>query len=110
MLKNRLTEGPWSVRQIVGIDEDRGVVYFRANAREAGEDPYYQHLYRVDLDGSNLRLLNPGNYDHRPSISPGNRFFVDNYSRVDTTPATAQNQPRCLLLNNVTTQDICIGV
>jgi hypothetical protein len=29
-LRNRLTEGPWSVRQIVGIDEQRGLVYFLA--------------------------------------------------------------------------------
>ena len=88
-LKNRLTEGPWSVRRVVGVDEDRGVVYFVANGREAGEDPYYQHLYRVNLDGSGLQLLDPGDFDHRVSMGESNRFFVDNYSRVNTTPASA---------------------
>jgi len=88
-LRNRLTEGPWSVRDVVGIDEAAGVVYFEANAREDGEDPYYQHLYRVGLDGTGLTLLNPGDFDHRVSAGESNRFFVDTYSRVDATPAAA---------------------
>ena len=88
-LRNRLTEGPWSVRLIEGVDEDAGVVYFQANGREEGEDPYYWHLYRVNLDGSGLALLNPGDFDHRASMGESNRFFVDNYSRVDTRPAAA---------------------
>ncbi|MFV2007694.1 MAG: prolyl oligopeptidase family serine peptidase, partial [Longimicrobiales bacterium] len=88
-LKNRLTEGPFSVRRIVGVDETAGVVYFMANAREDGEDPYYQHLYRVGLDGSGLQLLDPGDFDHRTSLGESNRFFVDNFSRVNTVPASA---------------------
>lgn len=85
-VKRRLTSGPWHVDNVVGVDEDRGYVFFLGNAREEGEDPYYMHLYRVGLDGSGLTLLNPGNFDHRISMSPSNRFFVENYSRVDTTP------------------------
>jgi dipeptidyl aminopeptidase/acylaminoacyl peptidase len=88
-LRNRLTEGPWSVRGIRGIDEASGVVYFVANARELGEDPYYMHFYRVNLNGSGLTLLDPGDFDHRVSLGESNSFFVDNYSRVNTTPASA---------------------
>ncbi len=86
-LKNQLTRGPFSVRSIEGVDEANGVIYFVATGREPGEDPYYQHLYRVNLDGSGLQLLNPGNYDHAVSLSESNRFFVDNFSRVNTVPA-----------------------
>jgi len=89
LLKNQLTEGAWSVRQIVGIDEVHGAVYFMANARDPEEDPYYQHLYRVKLDGSGVQLLDPGNFDHRVRMGESNRFFVSNYSRVDTPPAAA---------------------
>ncbi len=88
-LRNRLTEGPFSVRRILGVDESAGVVYFMANAREAGEDPYFQHLYRVGLDGSGLQLLDPGEFDHRTSIGESTRFFVDNFARVNTVPASA---------------------
>ncbi|TVP45954.1 MAG: S9 family peptidase [Gemmatimonadales bacterium] len=82
----RLTEGPWHVSGVEELDEERGFVYLRANAREVGEDPYYQHLYRVRMDGRGLELLNPGNYDHRTSMSPTTRYFVNSYSRVDTIP------------------------
>jgi len=88
-LKARLTEGPWHVAGVAEVDEARGVVFFNANAREPGEDPYYRHLYRVGLDGRGLTLLNPGDFDHRSSVSESGRFFVNNYSRVNTVPATS---------------------
>ena len=87
--KYRLTEGAWSVRQIVGVDEAGGVVYAMANAREPDEDPYYQHLYQVNLDGSGVQILDPGNFDHRVEMAESNRFFFDNYSRLNTMPSTA---------------------
>jgi dipeptidyl-peptidase-4 len=88
-LKARLTEGPWHVMGIQGVDNARGLVFFTANAREEGEDPYYQHLYRVGVDGSGLTLLNPGDYDHQSTMPESSRFFVDNYSRVNTVPVAA---------------------
>ncbi len=84
-LRTRLTEGPFSVQSIEGVDEDRGVVYFTAAGREAG-DPYYQHLYRVGLDGRGLQLLNEGDFDSRVSASESRRYFVENHSRVDMVP------------------------
>jgi dipeptidyl aminopeptidase/acylaminoacyl peptidase len=88
-LKNRLTEGPWAVRSLEGVDEAAGVAFLVGNAREPGEDPYYRHLYRVGLDGTNLRLLNPGNFDHQVTGGESNQFFVNNFSRVDTAPSAA---------------------
>ena len=81
-----LTSGPYSVRRIMGVDESKGFVYFTANGKEKGEDPYYQHLYRVSLDGTKLRLLNKGNYYHSVSMNERNTYFVNNYSRVNTNP------------------------
>ncbi|HUG39385.1 MAG TPA: DPP IV N-terminal domain-containing protein [Longimicrobiales bacterium] len=86
-LKNQVTQGEFAVHGIEAVDGRNGVIYFEASGREGGEDPYYTHLYRVGADGSGLRLLNPGNYDHRVSVGPSTRFFVDNYSRVNTVPA-----------------------
>lgn len=86
-LKNQVTSGPWNARGgIARVDEKAGVVYLQGNGREKDEDPYYQHAYRVNLDGSGLRLLNPGDADHRATFSESGRFFVDNYSRVNTIP------------------------
>jgi dipeptidyl aminopeptidase/acylaminoacyl peptidase len=85
----RLTEGPWRVDGIAGVDEERGWIFFSANGREEGEDPYYQHLYRVNADGSGLTLLNPGDFDSRAALSESSRFFVNNFSRVNTVPAAS---------------------
>lgn len=88
-LKNQITTGTWHVESILGIDEVKRVLYFSANGKEAGEDPYYLHAYRVNFDGSGLKLLNPGEFEHAMSINDNETFFVDNYSRVNTTPRSA---------------------
>ena len=88
-LRQRLTEGPWHVDGIVGVDEARGFVFFTGQGREEGEDPYYAHLYRVSLNGTGLTLLNPGNFDFQSEMGESNRYFVSNYSRVDTAPTSA---------------------
>ncbi len=85
-LKRQLTSGPFHCENILGIDERNRVMYFTANGREKGEDPYYLHLYRISLDGTGLKLLNPDNFNHSHSLSDSTRFVVDNFSRVDTTP------------------------
>ena len=85
-LIKQITSGPFSVRGIEAIDESAGVIYFEANAREKGEDPYYQHAYRVKLDGTGLQLLNPGDFDHRTSFTESGKYFVNNFSRVNTIP------------------------
>lgn len=87
-LKNQITSGSYHVEDIAGIDEKARVVYFRANGKEAGEDPYFEHLYRINFDGTGLKLLNTGDVDHSVSISDSKGFFVDNFSRVNTVPKT----------------------
>ncbi len=88
-LRNRLTQGPWHVDAIEGVDEARGWVLFTANGREQGEDPYYRHVYRVGLDGRGLQNLTPGDSDHGAAVAESNRFLVNNHSRVNAVPAAA---------------------
>jgi dipeptidyl-peptidase 4 len=88
-LKNQVTSGEYVTDQILSVDEKTRTLYFTANGRDAGEDPYYTHLYRVGLDGSGLKLLTPGNFTHAVSWPDSGRYFVDTYSRVDTAPKSA---------------------
>jgi dipeptidyl-peptidase 4 len=93
-VKNQITQGPWHTEDIVGIDEEKRVLYFSGNGREqlnanTKEDPYYLHLYKVNFDGSGLQVLNPGNFDHSFSLNDKKLFFVNNSSRVNTTPVSA---------------------
>jgi dipeptidyl aminopeptidase/acylaminoacyl peptidase len=85
-LKNRITEGEYVTTAVEGVDEKARTLYFSAAGREKGEDPYYTHLYRVGLDGTGIKLLNPGDASHGVSVSQSNRFFVDNASRVNGAP------------------------
>jgi len=85
-LKNQITSGPWHSNNIVKVDAKNRVMYFTANAREKGENPYYQHFYKVNLDGSDLTLLDKGNFTHNVEMSDSYRYFIDNYSRVNTAP------------------------
>ena len=38
------------------------------------------------MDGSGLKLLNKGNFENRVVISDSYKYFINNYSRVNTTP------------------------
>jgi len=82
-LENQVTKGPWVVRRIVRVDEKARQVYFLAGGREAGEDPYLTHLYRINFDGTSLKLLTPENANHAAFVSPDGKYFVDNFSRSD---------------------------
>lgn len=88
-LKNQITSGEYHVDQILGVDPVKRVVYFTACGKEDGINPYYMYAYSANLDGSNVRLLNKGDYDNKVNMSDDNRYFVNNYSRVDCTPKTA---------------------
>lgn len=87
-LKNQITKGSFVVTRLREVDSKNRVLYFEANGRETGRDPYFSHFYRIDMDGKNLKLLTPEDGNHQISISPDKKYFVDNYSRPDV-PVTA---------------------
>jgi len=85
-LKAQLTSGEFVGQAIERVDEKARVLYFAACGREPGEDPYYTHLYRVNLDGSGLKQLDKGDASHDADMNDACRWFVDNASRVDQAP------------------------
>ncbi len=87
-LKNQITSGSYHCEDIVGIDEKKRVLFFSANGREANEDPYYLHLYRINFDGSGIKLLNPGEFENSMKMNDNSLFFVNNFSRVNTVPTS----------------------
>jgi dipeptidyl-peptidase 4 len=85
-LKNRITEGEYVATGVDNIDETARVMYFTAAGREKGEDPYYAHFYRVGLDGTGLKILNPGDASHSVSTVDSLKYFVNNSTRIDAAP------------------------
>jgi dipeptidyl-peptidase 4 len=93
-LVNQVTRGPWTVRAagggvawirggIVGIDEERGEVYFTSLEKSSIE----KHLYAVHLDGSGMRRISKEEGTHSIGMSKNARFYFDVYSNVSTLPS-----------------------
>jgi len=85
-VKRQLTRGQWLVREVLKVDEDKRQIYFTASGRDPGRDPYFQHVYRIDLDGRNLTRLSSVDAYHDVAFSPDAAHYVLTYSRVDLPP------------------------
>ncbi|NIB44909.1 prolyl oligopeptidase family serine peptidase [Pseudomaricurvus alkylphenolicus] len=98
--KRAITEGNWSVLDLIGVDEGRQQLFFTAGSTKPGVNPYFRQLMRVDLGGDkpnyNLTQLTADGQDHAiPGkglalmallsgssaalmLSPSFEYFVDN--------------------------------
>lgn len=86
-LKNKITSGEGPVMSIARLDEKSRTVWFNANGRERGQDPYFSHLYRAELDGTRVVSLTPDDGNHTVQLSPDGRYIIDTYSKPDVPPA-----------------------
>lgn len=86
--KNQITKGNFVVTRILKVDDKARTIFFEANGREAGRDPYFTHFYRVNFDGTGMALLTPEDGTHQIALSPDGRYFIDNFSKPDV-PQTA---------------------
>jgi len=81
-LINSLTNHNFEVSRIVNVDEKKGFLYYMARS---GDNHMKMQLHRVKLNGSkNIRLTNP-KYNHRVSLSPKGKYFVD-FSQTHKIP------------------------
>ena len=108
IIKNQITSGTWVVRDIVHVDEKNRWIYFTAGGRETNRDPYFRHLYRVKLDGSNMQLLTPEDAEHRIMFSPNGNYFVDTYSRVNAAPVSVLRASDGRLIRELERADIAL--
>lgn len=85
-LIRQLTKGEFHCDELSRYNEQTSTLYFRANGKEEGIDPYYSYYYSLPISGGEPKLLSPGNYDHQIQISESGSYFIDNFSRVNTAP------------------------
>ena len=85
---NRITNGSYYVNDAPFFDKRSKIVFFTAQGKESGRNPYYQHLYKIGLDGKGLTLLTPENVNHDVSISPDGKYFIDNMSTFGSPTVT----------------------
>lgn len=105
-VKSQITKGDFVVTRLVKMDVPSRVLYFEANGRERGRDPYQSYFYRIDMDGRNLTLLTPEDGNHTITLSPDGRYFVDTHSKIDAPPATVLRDLNGRLIANLEKADI----
>ncbi|WP_270087518.1 S9 family peptidase [Sphingobacterium sp. SYP-B4668] len=105
-LVRQLTKGEFNCEDITGYDAQSGQFTFTANGREKAEDPYYLHHYSLSINGGEPTLLNKGNYDHQVETSENGKYFVNNSSRVNTTPTSDLYNASGQLIMKLETADL----
>ncbi len=95
-LVNQITKGDWSIRSsgggvfwvqkgVTGIDEKNGWIYFTALEKSSLE----KHLYRIRMDGSDMKRLTDAEGTHAITMSPDAHYYFDRYSNISTPPSLA---------------------
>lgn len=105
-LKNQVTKGDWTISELLKVDEKNRTLYFLADGREKGQNPYFSHLYKAGFDGKNLTLLTPEDANHKITLSPSGRYFIDSYSRQDVPPVMVLRDSNGKLVTNLEKADI----
>ncbi|WP_034043165.1 S9 family peptidase [Wocania ichthyoenteri] len=105
-LKRQVTHGEYHVNGYTNFDEKERVLYFTANGVTKNQDPYYEHLFRINLNGTGLKNINPGNYNTSTSMSDSNKYFVSNYSRVNTVPKSELRSSTGAVIMNLEEADL----
>ncbi len=87
-VKNQITTGNWVVRGVEKVDEKSSTIIFRASGRNADEDPYFIHYYKINFDGTGLVDLTTEKMEHSATFSADYQYFTDTYSTVRNPPVT----------------------
>ena len=84
-LRGQVTSGRWEVRDVHGIDEQNGWVYFSGTERS----PIGNDVYRIKLNGTGLERLSQPAGTHGAEFSPAFSYYIDKWSTI-MTPAQAR--------------------
>lgn len=81
-----LTSGDYIVHRTIRVDQENGWLYFLASGKNEGDNPYFQYLYRVPVNGGEVQALTPERGHHEIDFSPDGKYFIDEYSTFKQAP------------------------
>jgi len=87
-VKHQITKGNWVVRAVIKVDEPSKEILFSAGGMNAGKDPYFLNVYRINFDGTGLKPLTTGDGNHNVVFSEDGTLYIDMWSRVDMPPTS----------------------
>ncbi len=102
-VKNQITQGDWTVIELLAVDQTSGKLIFTGAGREGG-DPYFHYLYSVNKDGSDLRLLTPEKKHHRITLSDNGQYFLDRvstYNQAEMSYLRSTNSAKSTLVEQM---------
>ena len=79
-LKTQITDFDWRVTRILRVDEDEGLLFFSGTGGESTES----HIFRVNLDGTELLRYTDIPGTHMANISPSGKYIMDSWSNLST--------------------------
>lgn len=80
-LINAVTEGKYTVTNVVKVDEKNQTIYFTARGKE---NTARVDFYKIQFNGKNLKRLTSGEYNNRVQLSPSGKYFINTYSNAST--------------------------
>jgi dipeptidyl-peptidase-4 len=87
--ENQITEGDWSVTNIIGVDHDEKRVYY--SSTEAS--PLKRHVYSIKLNGKKKKQITTKDGWNNVNFSNGFKYFINYYSNANTpTEITLHNK------------------
>jgi dipeptidyl-peptidase-4 len=78
----QITNGEWEVRDLHGIDQNTGRIFFSATERS----PIGSDLYSVQIDGSGLTRLSESSGTHGVMFNRSLTRYIDTWSDIYTPP------------------------
>lgn len=75
-LIRQLTSGNWEVSTLVGVDEKNKKIYFESTEIS----PLERHLYVINLNGKDKKLLSLEAGTHSTNMSPDFKYFINYHS------------------------------
>jgi dipeptidyl-peptidase-4 len=81
-LRSQLTAGDWEVRELYGVSDATGEVYYQGMEH----DPIAPHIYRLALAGGERVRISQSEGSHAAQWSPDFERYVDTWSEVAVPP------------------------
>ena len=78
-LVRQITQGNWEVSELVGIDEERDLVYYLSTE----VSPLERQFYSISLEGKQKKRLSEEPGTHSVEFSPSYQYYVNRYSSLE---------------------------
>ncbi len=100
-LLGQITKGDWEVDAFLGVDEQKGLVYYTSTE----VSPLERQLYSIKLNGKKKTQLTKESGGHNIEMSPDFGYYLDYHSSLNTVPVvwlrhTSESQKDKLLVDN----------